>query len=221
MRYKVIQDFKTNCVELFPNYNFTLGKYRTQIELLLKFPYITKIDILDFFELSGLCYYCDSYGYGDRFECDELFWEIPEVDLNLYKPTLASEYIHIIGQLFLAGYIDFLCEWDDDRSRIDYPTNLSYYKEDKYQAWIYFRDNFFYKEKFLRKFDDNYHTIDYASWDNPESWSEYNILVARTEKGTKYFNEILSPRFYKKYKDLSVEIDDKGNIIRWIGEINR
>ena len=30
-----------------------------------------------------------------------------------------------------------------------------------------------------------------------------------------------SPEFYNKYKDLEVEIDDKGNIVRWIGEINR
>ncbi|EIA47616.1 hypothetical protein cco14_08470, partial [Campylobacter coli 80352] len=26
---------------------------------------------------------------------------------------------------------------------------------------------------------------------------------------------------YNKYKDLEVEIDDKGNVLRWIGEINR
>ena len=34
-------------------------------------------------------------------------------------------------------------------------------------------------------------------------------------------NEILAPKFYNKYKDLEVEIDDKGNVLRWIGEINR
>ncbi|HED6133944.1 TPA: hypothetical protein R5X18_001631 [Campylobacter coli] len=49
----------------------------------------------------------------------------------------------------------------------------------------------------------------------------YNINCFRTQKGTKYFNEILAPKFYNKYKDLEVEIDDKGNIIRWIGKINR
>ena len=59
-----------------------------------------------------------------------------------------------------------------------------------------------------------------TSWDTPKYWSQYNIWVARTPKGTKYFNEILSPKFYNKYKDLEVEIDDKGNIIRWIGQIN-
>ncbi|MEE6575280.1 hypothetical protein VWM83_09345, partial [Campylobacter coli] len=42
----------------------------------------------------------------------------------------------------------------------------------------------------------------------PQYWSQYNIWVATTPKGTKYFNEILAPKFYNKYKDLEVEIDD-------------
>ncbi len=33
-------------------------------------------------------------------------------------------------------------------------------------------------------------------------------------KGTQYFNKILSPRFYNKHKDLEVEIDSKGDIVR-------
>ena len=33
--------------------------------------------------------------------------------------------------------------------------------------------------------------------------------------------KILQPRLYNKYKDLSVELDDNYNIIRWIGHINR
>ena len=126
MRYKVIQDFKNDYVELFPKYNFTLGKYQTRIELLLNFPHITKIDILELLEVSALCYYCDFYLYGNKFESDELFWEIPTPDnINIPNPTYISEYIHIIGQLFLTGYIDFLCDWDDDCERTDYPTNLS------------------------------------------------------------------------------------------------
>ena len=223
MVYKVFKEFKRNSVEILPDYEISnaVKKHQTKLEIFLTNPNITKVDILDFFELSGLCYYCDSYRYGNKFECDKLFWEIPDSRLDSPKPTYISEYINIIGQLFLAGYIDFLCDWDDDRDKIDYPTNLSYYKEDKYQAWIYFRDNFFYKERFLKKYDDNYNEIIKAPWDTPKYWSEYNILVARTPKGTKYFDEILSPRFYNKYKDLEVEIDSKGNVIRWIGQINR
>lgn len=223
MAYKVFKEFKRNSIEILLDYETSnaVKKHQTKLEIFLTNPNITKVDILDFFELSGLCYYCDSYRYGNKFECDELFWEILDSRLDSIKSTYISEYINIIGQLFLAGYIDFLCDWDDDYERIDYPTNLSYYKEDKYQAWIYFRDNFFYKERFLKKYDDNYNEIIKVSWDTPKYWSEYNILVARTPKGTKYFDEILSPRFYNKYKDLEVEIDSKGNIVRWIGQINR
>ncbi|EJY7549783.1 hypothetical protein OHF40_001725, partial [Campylobacter jejuni] len=135
----------------------------------------------------------------------------------------------VLGQLFLAGYIDFGSYCDEDRNKIDYPSNLSYYKEDKYQAWIYFRDNFFYQDKFIRDLDDP-ETLDEGgyslilndvSWDTPQYWSQYNIWIATTPKGTKYFQEILAPKFYNKYKDLEVEIDDKGNVLRWIGEINR
>lgn len=204
------------------------------IELLIfsQMPHITKADILELFEFSILCCF-----WASRIEGDEIvIWthRIDNLDENLSpnppKPTYISEYINIIGQLFLAGYIDFgtYCD-DEDRDKIDYPENLSYYKEDKYQAWIYFRDNFFYKnaynrdmvevrEKYPNMSDDEYV---YSTYDTPQYWDMYRFWVAQTEKGTKYFNEILAPRFYNKYKDLSVEIDSKGNIIRWIGKINR
>ncbi len=35
----------------------------------------------------------------------------------------------------------------------------------------------------------------------------------RTPKGDDYFNHILAPKFYEKYKNLEVEIDDQGNIL--------
>ncbi|HFP7462809.1 TPA: hypothetical protein ACVZ4T_001867, partial [Campylobacter jejuni] len=85
----------------------------------------------------------------------------------------------------------------------------------------------FYKERFERNLNDDIIVdgcstmFSPTSWDTPQYWSQYNIWVATTPKGTKYFQEILTPKFYNKYKDLEVEIDDKGNIIRWIGEINK
>ncbi|TLD85412.1 hypothetical protein [Helicobacter sp. MIT 05-5294] len=197
--------------------------------------YTTKSDILLSFEYLFLGLIDDKFFA--RNEVDSITiqaYHIDHLDNNLSpnppRPTYISEYINVIGQLFLAGYIDFgsYCD-DEDRNRIDYPTNLSYYKEDKYQAWIHFRDNYFYANRFNRDLDEP-DTIDEkgyslilgdTSWDTPKYWSQYNIWVARTPKGTKYFNEILAPRFYNKYKDLEVEIDEKGNIIRWIGEINR
>ncbi|MGJ0159219.1 hypothetical protein ACP0SI_09220 [Campylobacter coli] len=179
--------------------------------------------------------------------CFPLFFTEDENLKNSIKPNYNSEYVNIIGQLFLAGYIDFGINprSEDKYTRTDYPTNLSYYKEDKYQAWIYFRDNFFYTNTFLKSDEDDiliYKGKEYtvntlpklkkgetiystmygaASWDMPRYWSGYNIWVTRTQKGTKYLREILEPRVYNKYKDLEVEIDDKGSVLRWIGEINR
>ncbi|TLD79363.1 hypothetical protein LS70_009820 [Helicobacter sp. MIT 11-5569] len=188
---------------------------------------ITKIDILEYFE----CLYLDG-AMENGTEVDSIFlcWypykELhPTLQENDPKPTYASECINLLGQLFLAGYIEFgMCGLQDKEE-----NDLSKQKEDKYQAWIYFRDNFFYTEAYNRDMIDlrekypNMSDDDYlhSNWDTPQYWDKYHFWVARTPKGTKYFNEILAPRFYNKYKDLEVEIDDKGNIIRWIGKINR
>ena len=218
MRYKAINEYG----RLFRDIPLEISKNMSdydEFDLFLQIPDLKKIDILEALEelaLSLLYQYKDI----DDAPFGSYYFDLWG-GLNQEQSSYADDYIAIIGQLFLAGYIDFLCDWDDDRDKIDYPTNLSYYKEDKYQAWIYFRDNFFYKERFLRKYDNNYNEIIKVSWDTPKYWSEYNILVARTPKGDKYFNEILAPRFYNKYKDLEVEIDSKGNVVRWIGEINR
>ena len=59
-----------------------------------------------------------------------------------------------------------------------------------------------------------------TAWDTPKYWSQYNVLSLRTQKAIEYM-DILNEKIYNKYKDLEVEIDDKGNIIKWIGQINR
>ncbi len=231
MQHRYIQwDSNENCAIFFQDTNYNPIS-------ILSSNLLNKVNVLEFFEYYFLLICGKSIGIS-RWELDTLMlidaYRIDHLDDTLSpnppKPTYISEYINIVGQLFLAGYIDFGSYYDnEDRDKIDYPTNLSYYKEDKYQAWIYFRDNFFYANKFNRDLDeeriadeDGYCLLlEDASWDTPKYWSQYNIWVAQTPKGTKYFNEILAPRFYNKYKDLSVEIDEKGNIIRWIGEINR
>ena len=252
--------FFYNDDEWFKKFAINLGydKYDyDQIDLLvfLQIPTTTKVDILELFEFLAL-----SMFWASRIEGDEIvIWTHLKLDNldenaspNTPNPTYISEYINVIGQLFLAGYIDFgsYCD-NDDRDTIDYPTNLSYYKEDKYQAWIHFRDNFFYTGAYNKGYDEDimiYNGKEYSvqdcptyfntqtnnrtycgystmysdtSWDTPKYWSQYNIWVARTPKGNEYFEKVLAPRFYNKYKDLEVEIDDKGNIIKWIGEINR
>ena len=214
-------------VILFPDFDdFEYGKYDEfwEMQLFLQIPNITKTDILEYFEYIAL-----GYSIG-RIECDSLFVPMHYLYLNNEiadndpNPTYISEYINIVGQLFLAGYIDFgLCNLQDKEE------NLLSRQKDIYQAWIHFRDNFFYTDAFSRDITDleeKYPNMSYddyfsASWDTPQYWDGYMFWVTRTPKGTQYFNEILSPRFYNKYKDLEVEIDDKGNVIRWIGQINR
>ena len=213
-------------IALFPDFDdFEYGKYGRfwDFELFLQIPNITKTDILEFFEYIA---FGRSISGG---ECDSHF--VPmcvdsknEVIENDSSPTYISEYINIVGQLFLAGYIDFgLCNLQDKEE------NLLSRQRDTYQAWIHFRDNFFYtdayyrditalEEKYPNMSDDDYRNAD---WNTPQYWDRYMFWVARTPKGDEYFEKVLSPRFYNKYKDLEVEIDSKGNIIRWIGRINR
>ena len=217
-------------VVLFPDFdkifrNLGVEVYESdwEMQLFLQIPNITKTDILEYFEYIA---FGRSIGRG---ECDSHF--VPmcvdsnnEIIENDSKPSYISEHINIIGQLFLAGYIEFgMCGLQDKEE------NLLSRQKDTYQAWIHFRDNFFYtgayyrditevREKYPNISDDEYI---YSNWDTPQYWDRYRFWVTRTQKGTQYFNEILSPRFYNKYKDLEVEIDSKGNIIRWIGRINR
>ncbi|MGJ0159278.1 hypothetical protein ACP0SI_09560 [Campylobacter coli] len=203
--------------------------YDVEFELFLQIPNITKIDILEHFEETILKLSIGYYGNDSAMELDSLFFAYlldskNVIGDNSTNPTYISEYINIIGQLFLAGYIEFgMCGLQDKEE------NLLSNQGGKYQAWVYFRDNFFYtdahyrdvidlREKYPNMSDDDYA---YSKWDMPQYWDRYTFWVAITEKGTKYFNEILAPKFYNKYKDLEVEIDDKGNILRWIGEINK
>ena len=183
-------------------------------------PNATKANILELMEY----YFLQSITMFARHESDEMMPHLSEnesnYDIDSPEPTYISEYIGIVGNLFLAGYIDFLCDYDDDYKQTDYPTNLSYYGNSKYEAWVYFRDNFFYKKKFCRSYDEDRnneegYSVLYSctSWDKPDDWSGKNIVVAVTEKGKKYLNEILAPKFYEKYKDVEIYLDDEGNII--------
>ena len=190
------------------------------ISIFLKvMPHATKVVILEFMEYLFL----RLISTFARHESDEMMPYLISYDnddIDSPNPTYISEYIGIVGNLFLAGYIDFLCDYDDDYKQTDYPTNLSYYGNSKYEAWVYFRDNFFYKKRFDRTDEENNDYPDWfatfyfaTSWDKPEDWSGKNIVVALTPKGKQYLNETLAPKFYEKYKDVEIYLDDEGNII--------
>ncbi|TLD85750.1 hypothetical protein [Helicobacter sp. MIT 05-5294] len=258
---QIYRFFHYNASEFVEDFLMNLGydKYsHDDVDLLmfLQVPNITKADILELFEYSILCMI-----WAVKTETDEIIINTYMIDkhdeefsTSCPKPTYISEYFNVIGELFLAGYIDFGCDWDDDYKRRDYPTNLSYYKEDKYQAWIYFRDHFLYKEAYAKGWEDDifiYEDKEYTekdcprgtyideegkevacykgystmysrtSWDTPKYWSQYNIWATITPKGKRYLYDILQPRIHDKYKDLEVEVDNKGHILRWFGQINR
>ena len=193
-----------------------LGNEALDLKILLTNPNITKIDILEYFEYHIL------KEAESNFEIDEVFmgrydvYPLDILDKNLFendpKPSYASEYIGVIGECFLGNLIDFTCK-DEEKS-------LFHSFSSSFEAWKYFEEIFFYQcQNYLYSNDKKENSK--ILWSNPKDWNSWDINVARTEKGTKYFNEILAPRFYNKYKDLEVEIDEKGNIIKWIGEVRR
>lgn len=196
MQFKVLEDMRDS---IFPQWDARLDTHtQSYLNIFITYTDIDKIDLMEIVEYDILCELSMFYEYSEIY-----------MIFNLYTKEYQDMYLIVLTGLFLSDMIDF---YIIDESK--QPT-LSHYAEDKYQAWIYFRDNFICKECF------NAEDFCSVSWNTPNKWSKYNINAIITPKGEKYFNEILAPRFYNKYKDLEVEIDDKGNIIKWIGEINR
>ena len=196
MQFKVLEDIGDS---IFPQWDTTLDSYiQSYLDIFITHTDIDKIDIMEIIEYDTLCELSMFYEYSEIY-----------MMFNLYTKKYQDIYIATLTELFLNDKIDFYI--------IDEPTQptLSHYKEDKCQAWIYFSDNFICKERFRAEDFCN------ASWDTPNKWSKYNINATITPKGDEYFEKVLAPRFYNKYKDLEVEIDSKGNVIRWIGRINR
>lgn len=186
------------------------------LNIFASIPNVTKIDILEYFEYAALIeaesdFEIDEGFLGD-FDRDSYETLDDKLISNDPKPTYTSEYIATIGQLFLSNLIDFCCSDEKD--------TLFHSFENPFMAWKYFRDNFLYNYwEFLYDYDNKGDKK--PTWKDYQSWHSWDIVVLRTQKGTRYLNEILAPKFYNKYKDLEVEIDDKGNVLRWIGEINR
>ena len=234
-------------VVLFPDFDEIVKKigydvYHSnwEMQLFLQIPNLTKVDILEYFE-----HFIMDFALNGDGEVDSIFMVINKgLAINSPNPTYISEYINVVGQLFLVGYIEFgMCGLQDKEENL-----LSKQKPDKYQSWIYFRNNFIYTGFFNRSPEDEiyiYNGKEYneancptcikdgvttlcgynamygsTSWDTPRYWSQYNVLLVRTQKAIDCM-DILDGKIYHKYKDLEVEIDDKGNIIKWIGQINR
>lgn len=178
-------------------FTFIYDIYELQYEydefsnLFLKIPNIMKVDILEYFEHLILgSFFSNKIDSNDIIP--EFFYQSKD-NIDSAKATFQSEYIDVIGQLFLAGYIDYgiFYSRNENKNRVDYATNLSHYKEDKYRAWIYFRDNYFYKEKaYIRDLDKDdipvYKGKEYSMLDRP-----YKVI-----DGEKYFYSALTGKSF-------------------------
>ncbi|TLD84985.1 hypothetical protein [Helicobacter sp. MIT 05-5294] len=217
MKYKIIEkDVEDLFLQIPDNVCDKIGS-NYEIALFANIPHIKKTDMLEYFEVMVLSSLDFNGEIGETILATNILFINKGLNVST-QANYADDYIAVIGQLFLGGYIDFyrsMCEYGIE----DNTPNLSQYKpNNQYGNWIFLRDNYIYGELY-RNGDINPAQGDF--WKNSKNWNMYNIDCIRTEKGDKYYNEILAPRFYNKYKDLEVEIDKKGNIIRWIGEINR
>ncbi|TLD83103.1 hypothetical protein, partial [Helicobacter sp. MIT 05-5294] len=127
--------------ELFHNH-LKIYQDRWHFKLFLQIPTLKKVDILEYFEVAILDLATGPFGDDGVMELDSSFFTYlfdNAMENDSANPTYISEYINTVGQLFLAGYIEFgMCGLQDKEENL-----LSKQKEDKYQAWIYFRDNFF------------------------------------------------------------------------------
>ena len=127
MKYKIIKSDSdgwsfNDDIKLIEKFGLTDND--TFLKFLIQIPKITKIDILEYFELSilELCYFYEpdmSRNYYIHEELDRKFGE------NSPNATYASEFYAVMGQLFLAGFIDFGVEDGNlDELGADFETNL-------------------------------------------------------------------------------------------------
>lgn len=107
-----------------------------------------------------------------------------------------AEAIEMIGELFIEQMIDIKIQ-NQDSSLI-----LSLFLPQRHKAWEHFRDMILYSSP-SPIIDDR---TDFNDIWNPKNWSNMQIFMGRTSKGDNYFSFTLAPRFYEKYRDITLEL---------------
>ena len=111
------------------------------INVFLKlYPQAKKTDILELLEYMLMYMICSE---NKLRECDEILWFPLSKDSKGYGkngacfneplPSFESEYISILGELFLAGYVDFVAE-EEIKEKEYKDVYLSEYKANIYEA---------------------------------------------------------------------------------------
>ncbi|TQR57284.1 hypothetical protein [Campylobacter troglodytis] len=152
MKYKILKDINFN--GLFVDIPLKLAKKLDryyELKLFLTVPNLNKVDVLELFECEIL------HGSGFNGEIDETVFS--DYLLNFYEKqslmaSYVDDYIALIGQLFLAGYIGFYRSlYEKNEAQTEQISFLSEYKKEKiYEVCRYFRDNYFGSIKLNRIF---------------------------------------------------------------------
>ena len=134
-------------------------------------------------------------------------------NFNLCDENVRDILIMFFGQFYLNNFID-----TDIKYKTSANINLNIRK---FEEWKILRENFFYNlDNFVaRSYEPlkNYIRADCAFWEEPNRWCHHNVYMFITECGKKYYDEILIPSLYNKYKHIEVDIDEEGNVTKWYG----
>ncbi len=131
-------------------------------------------DILELFEMTILT------SFDNEAEMDETIFADYLFDFsNLYKLAIMRMIMQPLqDNFFLDDYIDFWrCAYHKmDNANTKTPNLSQYKKENKYETWKYFRDNYIYS------YNDNLvnHATKGDFWGNLDNWDMYNINCFRT-----------------------------------------
>ena len=163
---------------------------------------------LDFYELEAFILMKSTEVY----ETDSIASTLIH-NFSLRDENVKDILIMLFGQFYLNNFID-----TDIKHKTSANINLNM---KKFEEWKILRENFFYNlDKFIaRPYEPlkNYIYADCAFWEEPNRWCHHNMYMFITECGKKYYDEILIPSLYNKYKHIEVDTDEEGNVTKWYG----
>ena len=163
---------------------------------------------LDFYELEAFSLMKSTEVY----ETDSIASTLIH-NFSLCDDNVRDILIMLFGQFYLNNFID-----TDIKYKTGANINLNM---KKFEEWKILRENFFYNlDNFVaRSYEPlkNYTRADGAFWEEPNRWCHHNMYMFITECGKKYYDEILIPILYNKYKHLEFGIYEYVNVTKWYG----
>ena len=148
---------------------------------------------LDFYELEAFSLMKSTEVY----ETDSIASTLIH-NFSLCDEDVRDILIMLFGQFYLNNFMD---------TDIKYKTNANINSNmKKFEEWKILRENFFYNlDKFIARPYEYLKSYTYANgafWEEPDRWCHHNMYMFITECGKKYYDEILIPSLYNKYKHI-------------------